>query len=33
MERMKASKIQSAVEAVLFAAGEPVELQKNSRCI
>lgn len=25
---MKASKIQSAVEAVLFAAGEPVELQK-----
>ena len=28
MERMKASKIQSAVEAVLFAAGEPVELQK-----
>lgn len=28
MERMKASKIQSAVEAILFAAGEPVELQK-----
>lgn len=28
MERMKASKIQSAVEAVLFAAGEPVELQR-----
>lgn len=25
---MKASKIQSAVEAILFAAGEPVELQK-----
>lgn len=28
MERMKASIIQSAVEAILFAAGEPVELQK-----
>lgn len=28
MERMKASKIQSAVEAILFAAGEPVELQR-----
>lgn len=28
MERMKASKIQPAVEAILFAAGEPVELQK-----
>lgn len=28
MERMKANKIQSAVEAILFAAGEPVELQK-----
>ncbi|MCH5171020.1 MAG: SMC-Scp complex subunit ScpB [Oscillospiraceae bacterium] len=25
---MKASKIQSAVEAILFAAGEPVELQR-----
>lgn len=28
MERMKASKIQPAVEAILFAAGEPVELQR-----
>lgn len=28
MERMKASKLQSAVEAVLFASGEPADLQK-----
>lgn len=28
MERMKASKLQSAIEAVLFASGEPADLQK-----
>lgn len=28
MERMKVSKLQSAVEAVLFASGEPADLQK-----
>ena len=33
MELMKASKLEAAAEAILFAAGEPVELERIAQAL